>query len=75
MVIRESWTAYSMWATMISALITFIIQKQRLLLKRWAHSMKMVLCYSDDADATFQELFIGAHRLIIECYVPIGMHI
>ena len=25
--------------------------------------------------ATFQELFIGAHRLIIECYVPIGMHV
>ena len=36
----------SMWVTMISALITFSIQKLRLLLNRWAPSRKMVLCSS-----------------------------
>ena len=43
MVIWESWTAYSIWARMIlliSALITFSTQKQRLLLNRWAPSRK-----------------------------------
>ena len=46
MVIWESWTAYNMWVIMISALITFSIQKLRLLLSRWAPSRKMVLCSS-----------------------------
>ncbi len=45
-VIWESGTAYSMWMIMISALITFSIQKLRLLLNRWAPSRKMVLCSS-----------------------------
>ena len=50
-VIWESWTAYSMWAIMIFALITFSIQKQSLLWRdgrlrgRWCS-----VHHGDDAD-------------------------
>ena len=46
MAIWESWTESSIWARMISSLITFSIQKQMSLLNRWAPSRKIVLCSS-----------------------------
>ena len=46
MAIWESWTASSIWARMISSLITFSIQKRMSLLNRWAPSRKIVLCSS-----------------------------
>ena len=77
-VIWERWIAYGMWAILISALITFSIQKQRLLLKIWAHSRKMVICSSQLLMMQMQPFRndgIGAPRLIIECCVPAGIHI
>ena len=60
-VIWERWTAYGMWAILISALITFSIQKQTLLLKRWAHLRKMVLCSLQRLDGY---LLRGNHQCV-----------
>ena len=67
-VIWERWIAYGMWAILISALITFSIQKQRLLLKIWAHSRKMAICSSQQLMMQMQPFrndCIGAPPLVV----------
>ena len=74
---------YGMWAILISALITFSIQKQRLLLKIWAHSRKMVICSSQHLMMQMQPFrndCIGPppldNRVLCSCrhsYLMVGM--